>query len=116
MRNFELLKERALELCSHIGLTWEERNVLQGEKLYRDKVPMILFPRGVKLMVEEVHCYEDFPDCYFGECQVEYNGDTFVFEVRTKQEGEKLIVEKIDVHTPAGDGKGGLHYLFTKKV
>lgn len=116
MRDFELLKERALELCCHIGLTWQKRNILQGEELYRDKVPMILFPKGVKIIVEEVHCYKDFPDCYFGECQVEYNEDTFVFEVHTKQEGEKLIVEKVDVYTPAGDGKGGLHYLFTTDV
>lgn len=116
MKSFELLRERAIEFYKHIELTWKEREVIQEEKFYENKVPTILFPKEAKVVLKELHCYDNLPNRYIGECQVEYFGDTFVFEVTTKLFENKLTVEQIEVYTPAGDGKGSLHHLLTKRM
>lgn len=116
MKKFNQLRIRAFELYQHTGLTWYQHDLLLLPELHEEKVPHFTFSTNVWVMVDEVHCYDNLPSCYVRECQVEYHGDVFIFEVMAVVEKAQIVVKQIDVYTPAGDGVGGIHHLFSAKL
>lgn len=115
MKDFNQFKIWASKLYQHVGLTWQEHGIALKSELHDENVPQLTFPSGVEIMVNEVHCYANYPGYYIRECQVEYEGKVYTFEVTSKEEQESIVVKRVEVYTPAGDGFGGLHLLLTEK-
>lgn len=116
MRNFELLREEAKFLNTHMKTVWQDYDFQEISNNLNRRVPKIEFDVEVKVMLDEVHHYENEVEIYEREYQIEYNGNVYIFEISAHLCNGSVKKFQLDVSTPAGDGVGGKYRLFSEKI
>lgn len=116
MRNFELLREEARFLSTHMKTVWQDYDFQEISNNLNSRVPKIEFDVEVKVMFDEVHHYKNGIEIYVREYQIEYNGNVYIFEILTHLFNGSVRQYQLDVSTPAGDGVGGKYRLFSEKI
>ena len=116
MKDFAALWEKAKFLNSKMKTIWTSYDFTERSTNPNKRVPDIEFDVTIKLDVNEVHHYKEDTEIYLREFQFQYEGDTFIFEVATHLVGKTVKKYFLEVYTPAGDGVGGKHFLFSEKI
>ena len=118
MKDFELLRKKAKALNGKMKTIWTAYDFTERSSNPNKRVPDIEFSVPVKVDLNEVHHSKDEYDVevYRREYQVQYEGDTFIFELATHLVKGTVKKYFLEVYTPAGDGVGGKYKLFSEKI
>lgn len=116
MRDFEALRKKARYLSTKMKTIWTSYDFTERSANPNKRVPNIEFDVPVKVDLNEVHHYKDDKEVYLREYQFQYEGETFIFELATHLIRSSVEKYWLEVYTPAGDGVGGKHFLFSEKL
>ena len=116
MKNFEALREKAKFLSTKMKTIWTSYDFTERSPNLERRVPNIEFEVPIKIDLNEVHHYKEDYEVYLREFQFQYEGNTYIFELATYLEGKTVKKYFLEVYTPAGDGVGGKHFLFSEKL
>ena len=118
MREFDVLYNEARFIFGHLRTNWNNYDFAEKSEVLEKRVPKIEFLVPVDVMCEDLFCYEirdDFKQ-YVRECQVCYNGNTYIFEISAFTQYGAVLKYQIEAFVPAGDGKGGKKTLFVGRI
>lgn len=118
MREFNVLRDEARYLFEHLRTDWRDYDFNEKSEVLEKRVPKIEFLVPVKIMCEDLFCYDIRNDVkqYVRECQVSYNSNTFIFEISAFTQGHSVMKYQVETYVPAGDGKGGKVSLFVERI
>ena len=114
MKNIEVLCKEAEFLNSQLITIWTKYDFTNRSDNYERRVPNIEFKVPVKWFLNEV---ERYCNRYVRECQIEYNGNTYIFEIATWLAGENSVQKyHLEILVPTGDGVGGKMLILSERL
>ena len=114
MKDMVVLRKEAEFLNSQLITIWTKYDFTNRSENYERRVPNIEFKVPVKWVLNEV---ERYPKGYVRECQIEYNGNTYIFEIITWLADEHTVQKyHLEIYVPAGDGVGGKNLILSERL
>lgn len=107
----------AKTLSRYVRTDWSNYDFTENSSELERRVPQIIFDvEDVKVVLNEVQKNDGNRVGYTRECQVEYLKHTFIYKMIVISKRNGGFDFKLEVYTPAGDGKGGIYKLFSEKL
>ncbi len=116
MMNESIITRDALYLISKMETIWIDYDFEGTSQSFEAKVPRIRFDADVTIVLDEVELFHCPYANYIREVQLEYNGNTYIFEVLSCVCDGVVNSHMVDISTPAGDGVGGKKYIISQRI
>ncbi len=116
MKDKKQLVAEARQLYGVMETVWDNYDFSEMSNLYEHRVPEMKFNADIQVMVNEVHYIPGRPSMYVREYQVSYNNQEYIFQLAAHIEEDFVRKFVVTVAVPAGDGRGGVHRLFSENL